>query len=381
MGPIYLDYNATTPLDPEVEQAMADSMEEFGNPSSIHLWGANAKMALEKARRELAALIGCAPSEIVFTSGGTESNNIAIKGAALSRLPRKGHIISSRVEHPAVLRVLEALAVEADYEITLLPVDGKCRIDPVSVLDKIKENTVLVTIMHSNNEVGTIMPVKEMAEILRGRNILFHTDAAQSIGKVDINVKEMGVDLMSIAGHKFYGPKGIGALYVKNGTPIEPVLRGAGQEKGIRPGTEPTMLATGLGAAARRAKEELEAGEPERIRTLRDKLEEMLTIELPGAKVRGDKENRLPGTSSVTIPGIPAPDLVEELALQVGISAGAACHGDSREISHVLKAMGIGEDEALCTVRISVGRFTTEEEIILSVKEIAGAAGRMRKTG
>ncbi len=379
---IYLDYNATTPVDPRVARAMLPWLEkEFGNPSSSHLWGARARQRLEEARRDTAFLLGCDPKEVVFTSGGTESNNLAIRGAALARRLRGGHIVASAVEHPATLEVLEALKEEAGYDYTLVPVDRNCRTDPAAFGRAFRPGTVLLTVMLANNEVGTLQPVKEIARLARSRGILVHTDASQAAGKILFDVQDLGVDLLTLAGHKLYGPKGVGALYVRDGTPLRPFLRGAGQERGLRPGTEPVMLAAGLGRAARIAREELEEGEGERLAALRDRLEERLLGRIPGAGIHAREAPRLPNTSSVFIPGVLGPDLVALAGTELALSAGAACHQETREVSHVLQAMGVSREAGLGTIRISLGRFTLEEEIEPALEILARAVEETRKGG
>ena len=377
---IYLDYNATTPVDPRVAQAMLPWLEkEFGNPSSSHLWGARARQRLEEARRDTAYLLGCDPEEVVFTSGGTESNNLAIRGAALASRPRGGHIVATAVEHPATLEVLEALKEEADYAYTLVPVDRNCRTDPEAFARAFREETVLATVMLVNNEVGTIQPVAEIARLAHEKGIPVHTDASQAAGKILFDVKTLEVDFLTLAGHKLYGPKGVGALYARKGARLKPFLRGAGQEKGLRPGTEPVMLAAGLGRAARIAREDLERGEGERLAALRDRLQEELLRRIPGAGVHALEAPRLPNTLSLFIPGILGPDLVALVGTELALSAGAACHQDIQEVSHVLRAMGVSREAGLGTIRLSVGRFTREEEIQPAVEILARAVEEARK--
>jgi len=379
---IYLDYNATTPVDPRVARAMLPWLEkEFGNPSSAHLWGARARQALEEARRKVAAFLDAEPGEILFTSGGTESNNLAIRGAVRALRPRGGHIVATAVEHPAVLEVLSALKEEADCDYTLVPVDRNCRVRPGAVLEALRPETVLVTVMLANNEVGALQPVEETARLVRERGILFHTDASQAAGKIPFDAKTLGADLLTLAGHKLYAPKGVGALFVRKGIPLRPVLRGAGQERGLRPGTEPVMLAVGLGEAARIAGEELAGGEAERLAALRDRMEELLLERIPGAGIHAREASRLPNTTSLFVPGILGPDLVAQVGMELAVSAGAACHQDTREVSHVLRAMGVPEEAGLGTLRISVGRFTKEEEIEPAVRILARAVEDARRGG
>ncbi len=376
--PIYLDYNATTPLAPEVIEAMRPFIEEhFGNPSSSHWFGAEPKRAVEKAREQVSYLLQCAPEEIIFTSGGTESNNHAIKGIALAMKDRGNHIITCAIEHPAVLEVCRAL-VEFGFETTVLPVNKEGLVNPDDVKTAIRAETVLITIMHANNEVGTIQPIAEIGEIARKHDIVMHTDAAQSVGKIPTQVDPLFVDLLSIAGHKLYAPKGVGALYVRE--PVNPVrfCHGAGQEKGRRAGTENVALIVGLGRACESAAINLEQHSVEK-RMLRDRLYDTLLHNVPELKRNGHPELTLPNTLNISFKGIEADKLLEQIANTVSISAGAACHSDTVHISHVLKAMAVEEEWAKGTLRFSVGRMTTTEQIdsaaevvITAVKELRG---------
>jgi len=374
MAGIYLDFNATTPVDPRLVEAMLPWLTSgFGNPSRGHLWGADARQALERARRQVAQLLQVRPAEILFTSGGTESCNVALRGAACARRTRGGHIVASAVEHPAVLQTLEALAAEADYRFSLIPVDRNCLVDPADVLAACAPETVLVSVMHANNEVGSLQPIQEIGAALRGRGILFHTDAAQSLGKVPVSAASLGVDLLSLAGHKLHGPKGIGALYVREGVPLRPLLRGAGQEHGLRPGTEPVFLAVGLGEACRLAGERLAAGEEARQGRLRDALAGLLRGRFPEARIHAEGAPRLPNTLSLSLPGTAGPDLGAAAGCDLAFSAGAACHTETRELSHVLRAMHVPAEIGLGTIRLSLGHTTLEEQLPEAVELLARA--------
>ncbi|HXP60989.1 MAG TPA: cysteine desulfurase family protein [Dongiaceae bacterium] len=362
MKHIYLDYNASTPIAPEAADAMRPFLSEhYGNPSSRHWAGAAARQALEKARGQVAALLDCAPQEIVFTSGGTEANNHAIKGAFFALRQRGKHIITTQVEHPAVLepcRFLERLGAE----ITYLPVDRTGMVNPEDVRKAITPGTILVSVMHANNEVGTIQPIAEIARITRERGIPLHTDAAQSVGKIPAKVAELGVDLLSVAGHKLCAPKGVGALYLRGGLQLEPLMHGAGHEAGRRAGTENVLLDVALGAAC-----ELAAGDREsrraRLTELRDYFHAGMK-HLFGAALalNGHPTMRLPNTLNVSFAGRVGSELLEALD-GVAASTGSACHSGRHELSPVLKAMGVPEAIGLGAVRFSLGRWTTTEEI------------------
>jgi cysteine desulfurase len=356
---IYLDYNASTPLDPLVVEAMRPFLtEHFGNPSSHHWAGAPAKQAVERARAQVASVLGCDSSELIFTSGGTEANNHAIKGVYFAK--KGGHLVTSAVEHPATLnpcRFLQSLGAE----VTVLPVDGTGRVDPDDVRKAIRPNTILVTIMHANNEVGTLEPIAEISKITRERGVLLHTDAAQSVGKVSTRVDELGVDLLSVAGHKVYAPKGVGALYVRSGTPIEPFIHGAGHESGRRAGTENVILDVGLGAACEAARDWV--GMP-RIREIRDKFWGLLQDSF-GMRVslNGHATERLPNTLNVNFAGWSGAEVLDKIQ-DVAASTGSACHAGSVELSPVLKAMGVKPQVGMGAVRFSLGRTTTLDEIV-----------------
>jgi cysteine desulfurase len=375
--PIYLDYNGTTPHDPQVIEAMRPFLEaEFGNPSSAHWFGIKPKQALEAARRQVAAALNCRPEAVLFTSGGTEANNHAIRGMA-RRLRGKGnHIITSNVEHPAVLEVcryLEADGIETSY----LPVDRDGRVDPADVERALRPETILITIMHANNEVGTIQPIPDISRIARRHGIAMHTDAAQSVGKIATDVEALGVDLLSVAGHKVYAPKGIGVLYVRPPLVLEKFCHGAGQEMGRRAGTENVLEIVGLGKACEIAALDLERNSA-RMRFLRDRLHEGLLGRLTDIRLNGHLQERLPNTLSISFKGLEANRLLEEIGLEVAASDGAACHADSVEVSHVLFAMGVPLDWAKGTLRFSVGRMTTEAEIDTAIRVISDAVGKLR---
>ncbi|MCL4515713.1 MAG: cysteine desulfurase [Firmicutes bacterium] len=362
---VYLDYNATTPVDPEVFAAMVPFLrEEYGNPSSSHWLGQKAKKAVEKARQQVANLLECNPDEVVFTSGGSESNNFAIRGvAAMRRESGKGdQLITCAVEHPAVLntcRHLEGQGFKAIY----LPVDRYGMVDPDDVRRAVTGRTALITIMHANNEVGTIQPLKAIAEIAREGGISFHTDAAQSVGKVETYADELGVDLLTVAGHKLYAPKGVGALYIRRGTRAEPLIYGAGHEGGRRAGTENVAGVVGLGKACELAARELTSG-ARRLAVLRDRLYQRLLADVGSDKLvlNGHPEKRLPNTLNVSFLGVEGAALLARVP-DIAASTGSACHADHKEASPVLSAMGITPDAAMGAVRLSLGRFTTEAEV------------------
>jgi len=375
--PIYLDYNATTPVDPEVANEMLPYIQNlFGNPSSSYAIGRTSKEAIIKARKQVAGLINAKPEEIVFTSCATESNNLAIHGFVLANKDKGKHIITSAVEHPAVTEVCKYLTT-LGYEITYLPVDSFGRVNPVDVEKAIRPDTALITIMHANNEVGTIQPISEIAAIARKNNITFHTDASQSVGKIDTDVTKLGVDLLTIAGHKLYAPKGIGALYIKQGVKIENLFHGASQEKGIRPGTENVSHIVGLGKACEIAKRDFDKNSLNML-TMRDRLLNGLKNNLGDkVKVNVNLQNCLPNTLSVAFDNVEAHTLASVISKEIFISTGSACHADSIEISSVLKAMNINIKTAAGTVRISTGKYTTTEEIDYAVKAISEAVKKL----
>jgi cysteine desulfurase len=361
MKPIYLDYNATTPIDPEVAEAMRPYiLERFGNPSSSHWYGTQSKNAVEKARNQVANLLSCNPDEVVFTGGGSESNNYAIKGVAFANQEKGKHLITSSIEHPAVIEVCKYLQ-QKDFQVTYLPVDQFGQVDPRSVEKVINSSTILISIMHANNEVGTIQPIAEIAEIARSHGIAFHTDAAQSVGKIPTTVDNLGVDLLSVAGHKLYGPKGIGALYIRRGMQLEKLIHGADHEQGRRAGTENVLEIVGLGKACEIAKRDLSKN-MDHTQKMRDLLYQELKAELDDLKLNGHPKNRLPNTLSVSFKNIEATKLLAKID-RVAVSAGAACHSDSVKVSSVLQAMQVDLEYAMGTIRFSTGKMTTVEEV------------------
>jgi cysteine desulfurase len=373
--PIYLDYNASTPIDPRVAAVMRPYLEEaYGNPSSPHWAGRPAREAVERARAQVADLLGATPDEIVFTSGGSESNNLALKGVFFALKDRGDHIITSAVEHPSILapcRFLETLGAK----VTRLPVDRAGRVDPDDFRRAITPRTILASVMHANNEVGTIQPIEACARIAREHGVLFHTDAAQSVGKVPTNVQGLGVDLLTVAGHKLYAPKGVGALYVRRGVGLEPLIHGAGHEGGRRAGTESALLTAGLGEACALAKDlSAMAG----VRALRDALWEGLRRAVgEGVVLNGHAEHRLPNTLNVAFVGQVGTDILERLE-GVAASTGSACHAGRVELSPVLAAMGVSPEVGMGAIRFSLGRGTTAEEIdavVGRLTEVLASAG------
>ncbi len=359
--PIYLDHNATTPVDPEVVEAMLPWLKEhFGNPSSTHVYGLRAHDAVEQARGLVAALLGCHADEVFFTSGGTEANNLAIRGVAKALAPRRKHVLTSQVEHPATARPCENLQREG-WQLTLVPVDVQGRVTVEDVRPFVRGDTALVTVMLANNETGTIMPIGDLADTAHAKGALMHTDAAQAVGKISVRVDELGVDLLSVAGHKFYAPKGVGALYVRRGTPIRPLLLGGGHEQGLRPGTENVPHIVGLGKACEIASRDL-ATEEERMRNLRDELWRLLKLKVPGTRLNGHATKRLPNTLNVSFPGTSGTALLAA-APTVAASTGSACHEDVESPSEVLTAMALDAATALGAVRLSLGRGTSQDDV------------------
>ncbi len=378
MKPIYLDYNATTPHDPEVIAAMRPFLEEhFGNPSSAHWYGIRTKNAVENARRQIALLLNSEPSEIVFTSGGTESNNYAITGVAFTHQNMGNHIITTQIEHPAVIEVCTFLE-QHGFEVSYLPVDEFGIVSLSDVERAITSQTILISIMHANNEVGSIQPIGEISELARERGIVMHTDAAQSVGKIPTQVNSLGVHLLSIAGHKLYAPKGIGALYIRQETELTKLIHGAGHEQGKRAGTENILGIVGLGKACEIARRDLEKNIAH-MRTMRDELHNGLRERTEDAKLNGHPEKRLPNTLSLSFQGLDANRLLSEIKEHVAASSGAACHSEGDEISPVLKAMNIPIQWVRGTLRFSTGRMTTQDEIESTVNVISNAVIKVRK--
>ncbi|BCB96956.1 cysteine desulfurase [Dissulfurispira thermophila] len=355
---IYLDCNATTPIDEEVKKAMMDAFSLYGNPSSSHSIGMAARAAVDRARKQVSDLIRCDSSEIIFTSGGTESNNLAIIGTAYKY--RRGHIITSVIEHPAILNPVKWLEMNG-FEATYIRVDSSGIVDPDDVKKAIRKDTILITIMHSNNETGVLQPIKEIGMIAHENNITFHTDAAQSIGKMDLKIPELMVDMLTVVSHKFYGPKGVGALYLRNGIDMMPIMFGAGHERGMRPGTENIIGILGFGKACEIALRDM-SFRCEHLVKLRDMLFSLLEGRLV-IKLNGHKTLRLPNTLNIAIEGIVADDIVLKLSNKIAFSSGSACHAGLRKPSPVLKAMGLSDKDALSSVRLSVGKDNTFEEI------------------
>lgn len=356
---IYLDYNATTPVAPEVFRAMEPFLTgEFGNPSCDYPLGLRTREAVRRARKEVAALLGCGTNDIVFTSGATEANNTVLKGVAYQH--GRGHLITVATEHPAVLAPCRFLQSRG-FRVTILPVDGTGRVDPDEVRRALRPDTILISVMHANNETGTIQPIRQIGALAKEAGVKFHTDAAQSVGKIAVDVDVLQVDFLTVAGHKFYAPKGVGALYVRPGAAFTPLLHGASQEGGRRAGTENVPYMVALGAACRRAREHLLLA-PAHLRSLRDRLHELLRAGVPGLILNGPEVERLPNTLNVSFPGLAGCDLMGGLP-EVAASLGSACHAGQETISPVLAVMSVPASVARGAVRFSVGFPTTLEEV------------------
>ncbi|MCP4136164.1 MAG: cysteine desulfurase [bacterium] len=370
--PIYLDYNGTTPIDPELFPVMKKFIEEeFGNPSSSHWFGIEPKKALLKAREQAASMLGCSPGEIYFTSGGTESNNMALKGIALKYQDKGKHIITSIVEHPSVLEVCNYLET-IGFDISYLPVDRYGQVSIPVLKETIRDDTILISIMHANNEVGTIQPIKEISAIAKDNDIILHTDAAQSVGKIPVSVNALGVDLLSLAGQKFYAPKGIGALYIRNSLIPEKLIHGAGQEAGLRAGTENIPFIAAMGKAC----EIIELGLNDHMihmKHMTGLLHEGIQKHIKHFKLNGHPEERLPNTLSISFYEHDAGDILSDIGPELAVSAGAACHSNRVKLSHVLEAMEVPADCSLGTLRLSTGRFTTELDIFKAISIITKA--------
>ncbi|MBI5901682.1 MAG: cysteine desulfurase [Rhodocyclales bacterium] len=373
--PIYLDYNATTPIAVEVVSAMRPWIEaQFGNPSSSHAYGLAARQAVAEARTNVAELIGAVDGEIVFTGSATEANNLALLGMARAAPAHKRHLLVSDVEHPAVMQPALHLR-EYGWDLSIVPVDAYGRVDPEAVRAALRPDTALVSVMHANNEVGTLQPVAEIAQLAHANGSLMHADAAQSAGKVEIDVDRLGVDLLTLAGHKFYAPKGVGALFVRSGTPLKPIVFGADQEHGLRPGTENVAQIVGLGAAAWLAQLRFHQA-ASHLEMLRDELHALLSAAVPGLELNGHPHLRLPNTLHVSFPGVSGRDL---LATTTGVAAsvGSACHSDADAVSGVLAAMGCDALRTRGAVRLSVGFPTTAEEIARAAEALSDAWRRL----
>lgn len=376
---IYLDYQATTPTDPRVVAAMRPYLEEaFGNPHSEHVYGWDAAEAVDAAATHVAALIGADPGEIVFTSGATEANNLALQGIARSPEREGRHIITSAIEHKCVLNTAYWLR-DQGFAVDIISVDRSGRVDPGVLRAAIRDETVLVSVMLANNEIGTIQPVAEVGALCRERGIVFHTDAAQAVGKIPVDVSALNADLLSLSGHKFYGPKGIGALYVSRHCPLPlaPLIMGGAQQGGLRAGTVPAFLCAGLGEAARIGRAELEADAAHAL-ALREAFLDGLAERIPGITVSGDLERRLPGNFNIRFPGIDGDSLLTALQGQIAASTGSACNAGMIEPSYVLAALGLSIDEINASIRFGFGRFNTLEEVVQAARTIAERAARLQ---
>jgi cysteine desulfurase len=378
--PIYLDNNATTPIDPAVVAAMQPYLDtKFGNPSSAHRYATTPAAALATARTQIAALIGADPAGIVFTGSGSEADNLAIRGTILAAPEHRRHVITQATEHPAVLATCHAMHRLHDVEVTVLPVDAHGLVDPADLQAAITPHTALVSIMAANNETGTLQPIAELAAIAHAHGALLHTDAAQAAGKIHLDVAALGVDLLTLAGHKMYAPKGIATLYLRPGLTLEPIVYGGGQEHGLRAGTENVAYAVALGTAADLGRNALDT-EPHRLTGLRDRLHQALDTALPGqVHLNGHPARRLPNTLNISITGILGTDLLATVA-DMAASTGSACHIGTTEPSPVLTAMGLDRDRALAAVRLSLGRWTTTADVDRAAQLLAAAAQQLRSS-
>ncbi len=377
MKPIYLDYNGTTPIDAEVADEMRKYLDDrFGNPSSSHFYGEQSKEDLKLARKRVAELINCEPYEIIFTSGGTESNNHAIRGVCWQNQDKGKHIVTSAVEHPAVTEVLGHLR-DCGFTFTKVPVNNVGIVNPQDVEKAITTETTLITVMHSNNEIGAIQPITEISEIAKKHNIVFHTDACQSIGKVPVDVQELGCDLLTIAGHKIYAPKGVGALFIRRGLKLQNLMFGAGQERGIRPGTENMLEIVGLGKACEIAKRDLTKNIAH-VKAMRNRLYKGLQEKLKDFKVNGDLIQNLPNTLNISIKGIDADTALALMDEHLSASAGAACHADSVTVSSTISAIGVHREYARGTMRFTTGKYTTADEIDTAITIITKTVNKLR---
>ena len=376
--PIYLDYNATTPVAAEVADAIEPFLrQQYGNPSSSHRYGIQAREAVERARAQVAALIGADPSEILFAGCATEANNLAILGVARALRETRRHIVTSAIEHPAVMQPCLRLR-EDGWDVTIVPVDGAARVDLEAVSRALRADTALVTIMHANNEVGTLQEIAAIAQMAHAHGALMHTDAAQSVGKIPVDVDALEVDLLTIAGHKFYATKGVGALYVRRDTPISAVIVGAEHEQGLRPGTENVPAIVGLGTAAQFALERAVVHQTH-LRKMRELLHRLIAQAVPGLTLNGHAEYRLPNTLNVSFPGVSGRALLHAVEADVAACVGSACHDGSDAVSGVLAAMGLTIDQAIGAVRLSVGMPTTEDEVRYAARALVSAWRGLRK--
>ena len=376
--PIYLDYNSTTPVDRAVLEAMLPYFaDSFGNASSIHSAGQRGRAAVDAARESVAALIGAKPAEIVFTSGGTEADNLALFGSVAASNQTRKHIITTAIEHHAVLNAAQALEKQG-VEVTFVPVGASGIVDPEDIRRALRPESILISVMHANNEIGTIQPIEEIGRIAAEADVYFHSDAVQSAGKLPLDVNRLGVDFLSLSAHKIYGPKGVGALYVRAGTPLEPQFYGGHHERDQRPGTENVPGIVGLGNAAELANENL-TGDVLQLAILRDRLERALVGSLPSVRINGDAKWRIPNTTNLAFAGASGESLVIALDLQgVACSTGAACSSGAVEPSHVLVAIGLSPDDARSSLRFSLGRPTTSDEIESAIEIIPAAVERLR---
>lgn len=379
MNMLYLDHAATTPLAPDVLEAMTPFLVEYyGNPNSLHQAGRATRRAIEDARQEVATLIGTEPHQIIFTGGGTAADNLAVKGVAQARQSHGKHIITSTIEHPAVLNACRWLETQG-FEVTYLDVDSDARIDAQSVRDALKDDTILVTLILANNEVGTIQPLAEIGKLLTGHQAYFHTDAVQAIGHIPIDVDELGVDLLSLTGHKFYGPKGVGALYVRDGVELDPMLHGGGQERNLRSGTENIAGIVGLGAASKLGRETMNEVQL-RITQLRDRLISGVLDNIEGSHLIGHPTERLPGSVALAFDDLMGESLLLKLDMEgICVSTGSACSSGHMDPSHVLVAMGLSTDLANGSVRITLGRSTTDQDIDRVLDILPEAVAQVRK--
>lgn len=376
---IYFDHNATTPVDPAVGEMIVRVMtEEFGNASSVHHFGQRAKAVLDEARSSVAALIGAEPSEIVFTSGGTESDNFALRGVAEALEPTgRRHLIASSIEHEAVLVTLKALA-RRGWRTTLLPLDPSGIVKPEALAEAVTDDTAIVSVMHANNEIGTIQPIAELARLAHARGALFHTDAVQSIGKIPADVRALGVDLLSLSAHKFNGPKGAGALWIKRGARVTAILTGGKHERSRRAGTENVPAIAGLGVAARLAAKKV-ATEGPRLAALRNRLEEAILAQVPGTAINGDREPRVPNTTNISFEAVEAESLLIALDLEgIAVSTGSACSSGTLEPSHVLRAMGLPSPRTQNSIRLSLGAGNTDAEVDFVVSKLPAIVDKLR---
>jgi cysteine desulfurase len=375
---IYIDYNATTPVDPRVLESMIPYMQDmYGNPSSVHSFGGDSKAALDNARQQVAELIGARERDICFTSGGTESNNFAIKGAVYELKERGRHLITTVVEHASVLETFKFLESEG-YEVTYLPVDRDGLIDLAELREAITEDTILVSIMYANNETGVIFPMDEISEITKESGVLLHSDAVQAVGKIEIDLKELQVDLLTLSSHKLYGPKGAGALYIRKGVNLNPIIHGGGQERGKRSGTENVPAIAGLGKAAEIVKDDIKE-ENKRLIVLRDRLQEKIESKINGVTLNGHLEHRLSNTLNLSFDNTEGESLVMNLDLEgVAVSTGSACSEGNVDPSHVLLAMGLTKEQAVSSLRFSFGRFSKESDIDLVLEKLPAIVERIR---